>query len=609
MIQMKMRVVVVSKRRRGVALLYAVSSAFVAAGMVTLMLGLALAGDRTADTQRASSRADFLATGAVESAKKRLQTAIANWTPIPTGGTIDIGGETAAYTIRPTGFNRTVIDPAGIQTIETGYEIRATAESGRRPSQVFRVMNSLATPLFQFAVFYDGDLEIQPGPSMSIFGRVHSNKNMHLGSNNTLRLNTNYVHAIGNIYRHRKDDPSLSQGTVVIREWVANPWNPAEPANYYTMWSQSQLAAMGISSQSGFDSNFITGWDADGNGWYFDAGDLLPFGPGALAYWDQPDGYSGGSGHTVKTGEHDLGEAVVPQIGSIQKFEANAAGDHAWDPVTSSYQPVPAGTGTHSKGYYHQNADLKVLVNAAGTAYTAYDGAGNDITAAVSSAITLSSIYDARQANGGSGVVRVVDVNVGALQATGYYPANGLLYAAHYGSGTGTNAKGVKLKNGSLLPSKLTVASEDPVYIQGDYNVGNASVTQKGAAVIADAVNLLSNAWNGSKTSTSGLPTASNTTYNVAMIAGNQDSAGGAYNGGLENLPRFHENWTGRNCTIKGAMVNTWNSAHATAPWVYGGNRYQAPNRIWSYDTAFNSVANLPPFTPMAVSARDVVTW
>jgi hypothetical protein len=167
----------------------------------------------------------------------------------------------------------------------------------------------------------------------------------------------------------------------------------------------------------------------------------------------------------------------------------------------------------------------------------------------------------------------------------------------------------VQLTNGSLLPGKLTVASEDPVYVQGDYNTGDEVVTQKGASVIADTINLLSNSWNNSKTSSSGLPGASNTTYNVAMIAGNQTSGLGDYNGGLENLPRFHENWSGRNCTIKGAMVNTWSSEHGTAPWVYGGNRYTAPNRIWSYDTAFNNAANLPPFTPLAVAARDVVTW
>jgi hypothetical protein len=606
---MKIRIVKVTRGRRGVALLYAVSSAFVAAGMVTLMLGVALAGDKTADTQKGAKKATFLAGGALESAKKTVQESIANWAALPSTGTVDIDGHAAQYEVRPTGFSRTVSDAAGIQTIETGYEIRATATADGVPQQAYRVINSLSTPLFQFAVFYDGDLEIQPGPSMAISGRVHSNQDMHLGSNATLRLNTNYVHAVGSIFRHRKDDPSLSQGSVLIRQWVANPWSLTEPASYYSMWSKSELAAMGIASPSGFDSNFITGWDADMNGSFTDTGDLLPFGPGAVEYWDAPNGYTGGDGHTVQSGEHDLGEAVVPQIGSIAMFEEASGGDYAWDSGTGTYQPVAPGSGTHSKGYYHDNADLQILVNAAGTSFKAYNGQGQDVTALVGSAVSLTTIYDARQANGGSGVTKVVDINVGALQATGQYPANGLIYAAHYGTGTGVRAKGVRLKNGSLLPSKLTVASEDPVYVQGDYNTGNASVTQKGAAIIADAINLLSNSWNNSKTPSSGLPNASATTYNVAMIAGNTNSSVGSYNGGLENLPRFHENWTGVNCTIKGAMVNTWNSAHATAAWVYGGNRYQAPNRIWSYNTAFNSVLNLTPFTPMAVSARDVVTW
>jgi len=606
---MKIRIVKGPRRRRGVALLYAVSSAFVAAGMVTLMLGVALAGDKTANVQKSTTRSNFLAVGALEAAKKTVQESIANWATLPSAGTVDIGGETATYTVRQTGFSRTVADDVGIQTIETGYEIRAQAGEGAVPAQAHRVVNSLATPLFQFAVFYDDDLEIQPGPSMAISGRVHTNRDLHLGTNATLRLNTNYVHAVGSIFRNRKDDPTLSQGSVLVREWVANPWNLAEPANYYSMWSKSQLSAQGIPSIGGFDSNFTSGWDDDGNGYYTDAGDLLPFGPGALEYWDEPTGYAGGSGNTVQTGEHDLGEAVVPQIGSIKKYEEHEGGDHVWDAATSSYAPVTPGTGTHSKGYYHDNADLQILVNRTGTSFKAYDSSGTDITSFVTSAVTLGSIYDARQANGGSGVTKIVNINVGALQATGKFPANGLIYAAHNGSGTGTNAKGVRLTNGALLPAKLTVASEDPIYIQGDYNTGNANVSQKGAAVIGDAVNLLSNSWSNSKTNTSGLPTASNTTYNVAIIAGNTNSTVGNYNGGLENLPRFHENWTGKNCTIKGAMVNTWNSEHANAAWVYGGNRYQAPNRIWSYDTAFNTVTNLPPFTPMAVSARDIVTW
>lgn len=281
---MKIRVVSVHKGRRGMALLYAVSSAFVAAGMVTLMLGMALASDKSADVKCDAVQAEFMANGALESAKKTLQTSIANWSTLPTSGTVTIDGITSNYTIRPTGHVSTTADEAGIETIETGYEIRATANVGGVPVQAFRVVNSQATPLFQFAVFYNGDLEVMPGPSMAISGRVHTNQNMYLGTNGTLRMNTNYVHAIGGIYRSRKDDPTQSVGTVLIREWVKNPWNAAEPSSYYTMWSKSQLAAMGIPSFGGFDSNFITGWDADLNGYFTDTGDLLPFAPGSLEY-------------------------------------------------------------------------------------------------------------------------------------------------------------------------------------------------------------------------------------------------------------------------------------------------------------------------------------
>jgi hypothetical protein len=213
-------------------------------------------------------------------------------------------------------------------------------------------------------------------------------------------------------------------------------------------------------------------------------------------------------------------------------------------------------------------------------------------------------MYDARQANGSSTKIKLLNINMGLLAATGKFPSNGLLYAANNGEGSGLNAAGVRLTNGSTLPSKLTVVSEDPVYIKGDYN----TVAKKGAAVIGDAVNLLSNAWDGSKTKGS-LPAASATTYNVAMVAGNLNTTVGGYNGGLENLPRFHEDWSGKTCSIAGSFVNTWYSAFATGAWNIGGDFYNPPARLWTYDTAYNSVANLPPFTPMAVAAHDVVSW
>jgi len=92
-------------------------------------------------------------------------------------------------------------------------------------------------------------------------------------------------------------------------------------------------------------------------------------------------------------------------------------------------------------------------------------------------------------------------------------------------------------------------------------------------------------------------------------VTGNTPTASGSYNGGLENLPRFHEKWTGKSCTINGSFICPWESQFADSPWVYGGNYYKAPVRSWSYDQMFNDVSNLPPFTPMVVRATDVVSW
>lgn len=596
------------RSRQGLALLYAVFAAFMAASVVSMMLTLSMVADKVSNVKRYGGQADYLAEGAVEAAKKQIQSSIANWSAVPATGTVAIYNRPVGYSITPTGFSSTTTDQAGIQTLVNGYEVTATASVQGNAAVSRRIINSEATPIFQYAVFYTNDLEILPGPNMTLSGRVHSNRDMYLGSNGTLTMNTNYVRAVGNMYRNRKDDPTTSPGTVNIRKWVSNPWDALEPVQYFTMKSQSQMSSAGVSTTSGFDSHFETGYDSNANGIYTDANDWLPWGPGALAYWSQPVSYTGGAGHTVMSAEQGVTEAVTPQVGSVAMYEpitSGTGGGYNWDASTGTYIAVAPGTGSHNKGYYHQHADLSIITKANGT-WKAYNNAGTDITSSVTSAVSVlsNSLYDARQAGGATTKLRVTQINIGVLASTGKFPANGLLYAAHYGEGTGLNAKGVRLTNGSTLPSKLTVVSEDPIYVKGDYN----TVAPKGAAVIGDAVNLLSNAWNDTKTRGT-LPAATNTTYNCAMISGNQTSTVGGYNGGLENLPRFHENWSGRTATIKGSFVNTWKSQYATGAWLYGGDRYQAPTRVWSYDTAFNNVANLPPFTPMAVSARDVVSW
>jgi len=590
------------RERRGVALFYALFTVLVAGSLIALSMAASQIAHRNSQVKRFDTRAQYLAEGAVETAKKQVQTAIANWGSVPASGTAMVGDTQVNYTISPTGFTTTNTDASGIQTVVTGYALDAEATVNGAKASAHRVMNALATPLFQYAVFYDSDLEIQPGADMTIRGRVHTNRNMYLGAGTTLTFNTNYLRAAGDIYRSRKDDPTNSSGNVLIRNWVANPFNALEPLMYTPMNSKSQMSALGVPTTSGYDSRFIAGYDANSNGDYTDAGDWLPFAPGALAYWEQPGGYSG-TGNTVMTGEHGITESTVPSVGSTAMYEPNPNGDYAWNAALSRYVQVPAGTGSFSAGYYHSQAGLSIITFANGT-WKAYDSAGSDVSAAVAPAVSIKQMYDARQANGSTTKLSVTQIDMAKLALTGKYPANGLLYAANYGEGTGLSAKGIRLVNGASLPSKLTVATPDPIYIWGDYN----TTAEKPAAVICDSLNLLSKAWNDSKTKGT-LPVAADTTYNVAVVTGNTETVGSTYNGGLENLPRFHENWDGKTSTIKGSFVKPWFSQYGTAGWVYGADRYTAPKRNWSYNQAFNNVANLPPFTPMAVTAQDIVSW
>jgi hypothetical protein len=584
--------------RRGAALIFAVFALMAAATLVSVTMALSQSANRIAKVKEHDKQARYLAEGAVEVAKREIAQAVASFGDPPADGFLFIDNVRVDWTIAPNGFEAVQTDPAGIQTMVTGYNVTAVATMQGMEHTAHRMVNALATPIFQFAVFYDNDLEINPGPNMTLGGRVHSNSNMYLNSGNTLTVNTNYMRAVGSMFRHRKDDPSVSTGTVTVRKWVDNPFDAAEPSEYFALYSGSQMFGMGLGGDP-LDSSFA-GWDVDGNGSVLDPGDWMPWGPGAVGWWGPPAGYAGSVGQTVKDSAHGVQTAAVPLLDSIAMFEPTTGGSWDFNAGTGEYVEVAAGTGSYSKGYYHDQAGLSLLTKADGTV-KAY-GPGGVAILLPAGVATVKSIYDTRQ----GGFVNVTEINMAALNASGVFPANGLLYAASIGAGTGTSAGGVKLVNGSELSAKLTVVSENAVYVQGNYN----SVNKKGAAVLCDAINLLSNNWNDSKTASSSLPTASDTTFNLAFVTGNQETVpGSAYNGGLENLPRFHENWTNKKCTLTGSLVNLWCSQHATGNWVYGGKYYTAPNRIWSYDTAFNSVANLPPFTPLAVTTVDVVVW
>ncbi|MBV9574111.1 MAG: hypothetical protein JOY93_08655 [Acidobacteriales bacterium] len=186
----------------------------------------------------------------------------------------------------------------------------------------------------------------------------------------------------------------------------------------------------------------------------------------------------------------------------------------------------------------------------------------------------------------------------------------------------------LKVVDGSLgnLPRRLdnglggfTIGSENPVYVQGDYNTSAADpfwanptgpdINHAAAAVIADAVTFLSNNW--SDVNSMANPTnlggrnPSNTYYRTAVAAGKNilfpqftGAPDFGTDGGVHNFLRLLENWGGT-LSYRGSLVSLYYSQYATGTFKCCSLVYSAPNRNFYFDNQFLDPKNLPPATPM----------
>lgn len=208
--------------------------------------------------------------------------------------------------------------------------------------------------------------------------------------------------------------------------------------------------------------------------------------------------------------------------------------------------------------------------------------------------------------------------------------------------------RGVRLINGTVVPGKydattpantlgFTVASENGVYVKGNYNSTGLSAPPPAtanspynqyqpfnntnhipASIVADGITILSNSWNDSQSFiTALLPTnpsqsrvASNTTVRFAMISGDtiatkvetphQGSSvnGERMNGGVHNFKRFLEHWAGKRLDYAGSLINLFNSRNANGAFKCCALVYNPPRRNWVFDSTFLDPTRLPPGTP-----------
>jgi hypothetical protein len=188
--------------------------------------------------------------------------------------------------------------------------------------------------------------------------------------------------------------------------------------------------------------------------------------------------------------------------------------------------------------------------------------------------------------------------------------------------------RAVKIVNGSDLtpvgpcPSGvncgLTIATENPAYIQGDYNanVGGAGwgSTEIASSVAADAVTLLSDQWNDVNSFASPYSMGNNmragiqTYYRLAILAGAtvpfiQPTFGGVSadfgtDGGVHNFLRYIETWSGT-LYYQGSIVDLYTSRQANGTFKCCATVYSPPSRGYSFDTSFLNPTLLPPRTPL----------
>jgi Tfp pilus assembly protein PilX len=182
--------------------------------------------------------------------------------------------------------------------------------------------------------------------------------------------------------------------------------------------------------------------------------------------------------------------------------------------------------------------------------------------------------------------------------------------------------RALKLINGKLITPMvgLTFISENPVYIQGDWNANSAAGgfadPHAATSVLADAVTLLSSSWTddasfSSPYNSGGRLRPADSYYRIAIVGGKNPAfplptaftpanADFGTDGGAHNFLRMLEGEPGGSTLhYLGSIATFFYSRQATGVFKSSGNVYGVPTRDFAFDIDFLDPAKLPPLTPV----------
>ncbi|MBP9733389.1 MAG: hypothetical protein KBD07_03320 [Candidatus Omnitrophica bacterium] len=446
---------------------------------------------------------------------------------------------------------------ADTQTIDITAQIKGPS-AGAQPVTVHQSIEIQQIPVFQFGVFYDNDLEILPGATMTFEGRVHTNADIYLETSASLTFDSG-ITAVGDIFHGRKDSSAAATGNIYVKDSSGDDQNMKND-----------------------DSSWL---DSNHDDWLVES----------QARWSE----------NVKSDVHNTRELNLPlpvteEVSSIIERRALDDSDSDLQQKLDYKAQIRIIDGTIKD----QNGSTINFNYCSTGGSLSKCSAANTVTPITFPSQTFSGtcnnashFKDVRE----NKCVKATEIDIAKLNLSPKYiqlknanPSGLVFYHSDLrNAASSTYRDALRVKNGSQFLTKTTFASQNPVYVAGNFN----NVNKTNVGIIGDSMNILSTNWSDSN-STSSLSsrTAANTTVNAAVIAGNTETTTGHYNGGFENIHRFLENWSGKTVTFSGSVAVLYNSQIATGAWGQS-NVYNAPNRNWGYDTALSGVsANVPGF-------------
>jgi Tfp pilus assembly protein PilX len=573
---------------------------------------------------------------------------------------------------------------AGLSAQENRYDVFSVSLDNRdTPTAILDMqVKSRLIPLFQFAAFYDQDMDFDVPFNMTLNGLLHSNNDLYLDAagGNTLAI-TGQVSAAGALFRGEKHKNSC-RGTVSIND-PSTPRNLECSGTRRREFTSSDVRAWNNQIRIGAQKLLVPlpeEFNATPGKLYWDSADLrivldLTTTPPSIQVRNQSDALLSTETNTLTSATCAPTQTTVASAaiaGNTVVTVTNATGFSPGDKITLGNDP-----------------HLYVVQSVIGTTLTLTKPLLTDIptgTVFLKSIVSFSdkTFKNYREKRGSSGriahtPIQMLNVDIQGLLACADQTVGNLMggklindtssgglvwFLTVKGPDSNTiNDYGVRIYNGRNLSGTvggrtmegLSIISDQAVYIQGDYNCGPSSTCNNGsldddirkpAAVMADSINVLSNAWPlddsfsdnyiSQEAGASGavaIPArgriASETTVNAAFLAGIditgdkngktfQDS--GKSGGGVNNYPRFHEDWRNGVTDLdqvifhyQGSLVSLGAPTKVNGPFCGSGsmngdcNIYNPPDRDWRFDPYFKDAENMPPIAPQVVYLKQEI--